>query len=105
MGTSSRVEQLTDRLLPEVVRDCPALAPVRQVVWTADEHLAPRDRDPLIDASVSPRLAYWKGRRQAAMDILSAMIGEVITNDPAVLAWKLRFAVIASIAERLVSHD
>jgi hypothetical protein len=109
MGSSSlsedRVRQLTDRLLPEVAGGCPALAPIRHTVWMADEHLDPRDRDGQVDGTVSPRLAYLKDRRQAAMDILAAVIGEAITSDTAVLPWELRFAVVASIGERLVSHD
>lgn len=109
MGSSSppedRVRQLTEQLLPEAADGCPALAPIRHTVWMADEHLDPRDRNGLVDATVSPPVAYLKGRRQAAMDILAAVIGEVITSDTAVLPWEVRFAVIASIGERLVSHD
>lgn len=61
MFSDGRVQELADRLLPEVVAACPVLLHIRQAVWGADEHLDPRERNGRIDETVSPRQAYWKG--------------------------------------------
>ncbi|GAA4100920.1 hypothetical protein [Actinomadura miaoliensis] len=107
MGPSAdaRYEELAERLLSDVIAACPALVNVRQAVWDADEHLAPGQRDQIVDATVAPNLAFWKGWRQAAINLLHAMISEVITNDQAVLPWRDRNAVILRIIDRLTRHD
>lgn len=105
MSSDGRVQELADRLLYEVVRACPVLLHIRQVVWDADQYLDPRERNARIDETVSPRQAYWKGQRASGLDLLANVIGEVVTNDTAVLPWDLRFAVIARIIDRLTSHD
>lgn len=105
MSSDGRVQELADRFLPEVVQACPMLLYIRQSVWDADQHLDPRERNARIDETVSPRKAYWKGQRASALELLAKVIGEVITNDTAVLPWEFRIAVIARIIDRLTSHD
>jgi hypothetical protein len=103
-ATAERIEELTEQLMPDVVRACPALLHIRQAAWDADEQLPPSMRDSHVDADTAPTTAYWKGRRQSAIDVLRTTISEVITSDEAVLPWQLRYAVISRIIERLTSH-
>jgi hypothetical protein len=103
-ATAERIENLAEQLMPEVVRACPAILHIRQAVWDADERLAPPERESRVDAATAPITAYWKGRRQSAIDLLRTTIGEVITGDEAVLPWQLRYPVVGRIIERLTSH-